>query len=184
MHIQFNQSEGFEELSKLADRFGHCIKDAMDDPELAEKLRSFGSQFDSGFSHAFGQGKQSSGAKPAATPAPLMNSFRKDDGSIVFEFLLPGFDQAGIDIRFRGDIMFLTARLPEGPSDEGKRRLTHQGFSLKNYERLEYTVPADDYIQNLAKAVMRNGVLTITLPPKDESDDPNCIKVEILKEGN
>lgn len=184
MPIDFNQSQGFEDLSRMADRFRHCIKDAVNDPELAEKLRNFGSQFDTGFSHAFGHGQQASDGKPTANPAPLMNSFRKDDGSIVFEFLLPGFDQAGIDIRFRGDIMFLTARLPEGPSEDGKRRFTTQGFILKNHERLEYTVPADDYAQNLAKAVMRNGVLTITIPPRDAADDPNCIRVEILKEGN
>jgi HSP20 family molecular chaperone IbpA len=184
MHIDFNQSEGFEELSKMADRFRHCIKDAVNDPDLAEKLRQFGSQFDAGFSHAFGQGAQSANAKQATAPAPLMNSYKSSDDSIIFEFLLPGFDQAGIDIRFRGDTMFLTARLPEGPSDEGKRRVTHQGFQLDNHERLEYSVPADDYAQNLAKAVMRNGVLTITIPPKDVADDPNCIRVEILKEGN
>jgi HSP20 family molecular chaperone IbpA len=184
MHIEFNQSEGFEELSKMADRFKHCVKDAMDDPDLAEKLRRFGSQFDAGFTHAFGQGTQSANAKPDSAPAPLMNSYKNSDDSIIFEFLLPGFDQAGIDIRFRGDTMFLSARLPEGPSEELKRKVTHQGFGLKNYERLEYTVPADDYAQNLTKAVMRNGVLTITIPPKDAADDPNCIRVEILKEGN
>ncbi len=184
MHIDFNQSEGFEELSKMADRFRHCIKDAINDPDLAEKLRKFGSQFDTDFSHAFGQGAQARDGKPSPTPAPLINSFRKDDGSIVFEFLLPGFDQAGIDIRFRGNTMFLTARLPEGPSEDVKRKVTSQGFTLKNHERLEYTVPSDDYAQNLAKAVMRNGILTITIPPRDAADDPNCIRVEILKEGN
>ena len=188
MHIEFNQSESFEELSKMADRFRHCVKDAINDPDLAEKLRKFGSQFDTDFSSAFGQSAQSRDGKPASTPAPtpapLMNSYKTNDDSIVFEFLLPGFDQAGIDIRFRGDTMFLTARLPEGPSEELKRRVTNQGFTLKNYERLEYTVPADDYAQSLAKAVMRNGVLTITIPPKDAADDPNCIRVEIHKEGN
>ena len=184
MHIDFNQSEGFEELSKMADRFKHCIRDAMDDPELAEKLRRFGSQFDAGFAHAFGQEPRTPSEASTPAPSPLMNSYKTSDDSIVFEFMLPGFDQAGIDIRFRGDTMFLTARLPEGPSEELKRRVTNQGFTLKNYERLEYAVPADDYAQSLAKAVMRNGVLTVTIPPKDDSDDPNCIRVEILKEGN
>lgn len=184
MHIEFSKSEGFEELSKMADRFKHCVKDAMDDPELTEKLRRFGSQFDTGFVHAFGHGPQTAGGKPATTLPPLMNSYRTSDASLVFEFLLPGFDQAGIDIRFRGDTMFLSARLPEGPSEDPKRRVTHQGFELKSHERLEYSVPADDFAQNLAKAVMRNGVLTIAIPPKDAADDPNCIKVEILKEGN
>ena len=183
MHIEFNQSEGFEELSKMADRFKHCVKDAMDDPELAEKLRRFGSQFDAGFAHAFGHGPQTAKENPVVTP-PLMNSYRTSDDSIVFEFLLPGFDQAGIDVRFRGDTMYLTARLPEGPSEELKHKVSQQGFVLKSYERLEYTISADDYAQNLAKAVMRNGVLTITIPPKDAADDPNCIRVEILKEGN
>jgi HSP20 family molecular chaperone IbpA len=184
MHIDFNQSEGFDELSKMADRFRHCIKDAVNDPDLARKLRDFGSQFDAGFSHAFGQGAQTASARQTPSPAPLMNSYRNSDDSIIFEFLLPGFDQSGIDIRFRGDTMFLTARLPEGPSEEFKSKVSQQGFVLKNHERLEYTVPADDYAQNLAKAVMRNGVLTITIPPKDAADDPNCIRVEILKEGN
>jgi HSP20 family molecular chaperone IbpA len=184
MHIDFNQSEGFEELSKMADRFKHCVKDAINDPDLAEKLRRFGSQFDTDFSHPFGQGAQSRDGKATTSPSPLMNSYKNSDGSIIFEFLLPGFDQAGIDIRFRGDTMFLTARLPEGPNEETKRRVTHQGFELKNHERLEFSVPADDYTQNQAKAVMRNGVLTITIPPKDAADDPNCIRVEILKEGN
>jgi HSP20 family molecular chaperone IbpA len=184
MHIEFNQSESFEELSKMADRFRHCIKDAINDPDLTEKLRKFGSQFDSTFSHTFGQGDQSRDDKSASTPAPVMNSYKASDDSMVIEFLLPGFDQAGIDIRFRGDTMFLTARLPEGPGTEPKRKINNQGFTLKNYERLEYAVPADDYAQNLAKAVMRNGVLTITIPPKDAADDPNCIRVEILKEGN
>lgn len=184
MHISFNQSEGFEELSKMAERFKHCIKDAVDDPELAEKLRSFGSQFDMSFSNGFGHESRASKDKTTTNPAPLMNSYKNSDNAMVMEFLLPGFEQAGIDIRFRADTMFLTARLPEGPGAEEKRRIMRKGFSLANYERLEYTVPADDYAQNLTKAVMRNGVLTITIPAKDVADDPDSIRVEILKEDN
>jgi HSP20 family molecular chaperone IbpA len=184
MHIDFNQAEGFEDFSRMADRFGRCIKQAMDDPELADRLRAFGSRFDTGFSPNFGKAAHPSGTDSASPHAPHMNSSKTSDGSLVFQFLLPGFEQSGVDVRFRGDTMFLSAHLPEEPDQERQRTFTHQGFSLKNYERLEYVVPADAYSQNQTKAVMRNGILTLTIPAKNQAEDLDCIRVQIEKEGS
>jgi len=44
-------------------------------------------------------------------------------------------------------------------------------------------VPADKFAQDKVRAVFRNGILKVTIPPKEESDAPEGIKIEILKEG-
>ncbi len=186
MHFQFNQSEAFEDLAKMADRFGKCVKEAMDDPELAEKFRRFGAQFETGspFDKGGHRGPKPQAPKGPSGYAPRMNRFHDAQGSLVFEFLLPGFELSGVDLRFREDTMYLSAILPQGFTEQSGRRYASQGFSLSDFERLEYAVPADDYEQGMAKAVMRNGVLTIRIPAKDPADDPNSIKIEIVKEGN
>ncbi len=186
MHFQFNQSEAFEDLAKMADRFGKCVKEAMDDPELAEKFRRFGAQFETGrpFENEKQRGPKANAPKGSPIHGPRMNRYHDADGTLVFEFLLPGFELSGVDLRFRDDTMYLSASLPQGYSDQAGRRYANQGFSLNDFERLEYLVAADDYDQGRAKAVMRNGVLTISIPAKDPADDPNSIKIEIVKEGN
>ncbi len=186
MHFQFNQSEAFEDLAKMADRFGKCVKEAMDDPELAEKFRRFGAQFDTGspFEKDSQRGRKAHEPKAYPSHGPRMNRYRDAEGALVFEFLLPGFELSGIDLRFRDDTMYLSAILPQGIAEQAAKRNVSQGFSLSDFERLEFSVSGDDYDQGRAKAVMRNGILTIRIPAKDPADDPNSIKIEIVKEGN
>lgn len=110
---------------------------------------------------------------------PRYETYKREDGSLVFEFLLPGFEESGIDLSFKGDAMILKASLPEshrsGP--EGRRPF------LRDIDRREYAVPADKYDQPAAKAVFRSGVLTVTIPAVEE-DTSGQIKVEIVKEGS
>ncbi len=111
---------------------------------------------------------------------PRHETFEQADGSIVYRFQLPGFDESCINLSFKGDTMILKATLPEhlrAESAEGRRSF------LRNIDRREYSVPADRYDQTAVKAVFKNGILTVTIPPKDE-DMSGAIKVEIIKEGN
>jgi len=102
---------------------------------------------------------------------------------MVFEFALAGFDEKDISLTFQGDYMVFSAKigLDEIPVDDVryfKRRL-----KLKDVEKQKYYVPADKFAQDRVRAVFRNGILKVTVPPKDESDAPEGIKIEILKEG-
>jgi HSP20 family molecular chaperone IbpA len=60
-----------------------------------------------------------------------------------------------------------------------KRRL-----KMKDIEKQKYFVPLDKYAQEKVKAVYKNGILRVSIPPKDEPDQNDGIRIEIVKEGN
>jgi HSP20 family molecular chaperone IbpA len=114
---------------------------------------------------------------------PPMNIYLTSERGMVFEFALSGFDEKDISLTFQGDYMVFSAKmgledLPEDDVRYFKRRL-----KLKDVEKQKYYVPADKFAQDKVRAVFRNGILKVTIPPKEESDAPEGIKIEILKEG-
>ncbi|MBU0926981.1 MAG: Hsp20 family protein [Spirochaetes bacterium] len=111
---------------------------------------------------------------------PRHDSYEAADGSLVYRFLLPGFDESCISLTFKGDTMVLKATLPERLRAEAAAG--RKPF-LRDVDRREYRVPAERYDQPAAKAAFRDGILTVTIPAKEE-DMSQSIKVEIVKEGN
>jgi HSP20 family protein len=114
---------------------------------------------------------------------PPMNIYLTSERGMVFEFALAGFDEKDIALTFQGDYMVFSAKmgLEDLPDDDVryfKRRL-----KLKDVEKQKYYVPADKFAQDRVRAIFRNGILKVTIPPKDEADAPEGIKIEILKEG-
>jgi HSP20 family molecular chaperone IbpA len=142
---------------------------------------------------------------------PPMNIYMSADRSMTFEFALAGFEEKNISLAFQGDYMVFSAKIgasdgtagaePEFAARESgygsvgeradygetgqeglhyfKRRL-----KLKDIEKQKYYVPLDKYAQEKVKAVFKNGILRVTVPPKDEPDQSDGIKIEIVKEGN
>jgi HSP20 family molecular chaperone IbpA len=112
-----------------------------------------------------------------------MNVYMMADRTLVFEFALAGFDEKDIGLSFQGDYMVFSARMSlDVPADEGVRYFKRR-LKLKDIEKQKYYVPADKYQQDGVKAVYRNGILKVTVPPKEESTTPEGIKIEILKDG-
>jgi HSP20 family protein len=114
---------------------------------------------------------------------PPMNIYLTSERGMVFEFALAGFDEEDIALTFQGDYMVFSAKIgtEDLPGDDVryfKRRL-----KLKDVEKQKYYVPADKFAQDRVRAVFRDGILKVTVPPKDESDAPEGIKIEIIKEG-
>ncbi len=114
---------------------------------------------------------------------PPMNIYLTNERGMVFEFALAGFDEKDISLTFQGDYMVFNAKigledLPEDDVRYFKRRL-----KLKDVEKQKYYVPADKFAQDKVRAVFRNGILKVMVPPKEETDTPEGIKIEILKEG-
>ena len=56
-----------------------------------------------------------------------------------------------------------------------KRRL-----KMKDIEKQKYFAPLDKYAQDKVKAVFRNGILKVTIPPKEEPDQNDGIRIEII----
>jgi HSP20 family molecular chaperone IbpA len=103
---------------------------------------------------------------------------------MVFEFALAGFDEKDIQLTFQGDYMVFSARMGlENLAEEGLRYVKRR-LKLKDVEKQKYYVPADKFAQDQVKAIFRNGILKVTVPPKDEPSTPDGIKIEIVREGN
>jgi HSP20 family molecular chaperone IbpA len=127
---------------------------------------------------------------------PPMNVYMTGDRSMIFEFALAGFDEKDISLSFQGDYMVFSARISEDlprdqagehrenpPVDENIRYFKRR-LKLKDIEKQKYYVPLDKYAQEKVKAVYRNGILKVSIPPKDEPDQNDGIRIEIIKEEN
>ncbi|GHV60207.1 hypothetical protein AGMMS49587_00840 [Spirochaetia bacterium] len=131
---------------------------------------------------------------------PPMNAYMTGDRSLIFEFALAGFDEKDISLSFQGDYMVFSAKiaegentdLPESAAEAGGRgsppeenlRYFKRRLKLKDIEKQKYFVPLDKYAQEKVKAVYKNGILKVCIPPKDEPDQSDGIRIEIIKEGN
>jgi len=124
---------------------------------------------------------------------PPMNAFMTQDRTLVFEFALAGFDEKDISLSFQGDYMVFSAKI-ENVSDntedspikfqnEENIRYFKRRLKMKDIEKQKYFVPLDKYAQEEVKAVYKNGILRVSIPPKDEPDQHDGIKIEIVKEG-
>ncbi|MFP4268619.1 MAG: Hsp20/alpha crystallin family protein [Spirochaetaceae bacterium] len=112
---------------------------------------------------------------------PPMNLYLTQQNELVFEFALAGFHEKDMQIEFQGDYMLFSAKGPDlEPEDDVryfKRRL-----KFKDIENQRYFVPEDKFDRNSTKAVYKNGILQITVPPKENVEAKEGIKVTIEKE--
>jgi HSP20 family molecular chaperone IbpA len=174
--------------------------------EIFEAAQDFSDEFHRNFNQ-FGNGPRPGGYGPGFAQRwpfdenvdyypnysyPPMNVYMTADRSMIFEFALAGFDEKDISLSFQGDYMVFSAKLGEEekagiPGEERsvdenvryfKRRL-----KMKDIEKQKYYVPLDKYAQEKVKAVYKNGILKVKIPPKDEPDQNDGIKIEIIKEG-
>jgi len=148
---------------------------------------------DTGFSHGpFAFGKQFFDENTDFYPNysyPPMNAFMTEDRTLVFEFALAGFDEKDINLSFQGDYMVFSATIGgENDSDSAKTpeeniRFFKRRLKMKDIEKQKYYVPLDKYAQEKVKAVYKNGILRVNIPPKDEVEQNDGIRIEIVKEG-
>ena len=124
---------------------------------------------------------------------PPMNVLITEDRVLIFEFALAGFDEKDISLSFQGDYMVFSAKIPESPGDTtdippvissgDNVRYFKRRLKMKDIEKQKYFVPLDKYAQDKVKAVYRNGILRVSIPPKEEPDQSDGIKIEIISES-
>jgi HSP20 family molecular chaperone IbpA len=170
--------------------------------EIFEAAQSFSDEFHRNFDH-FDPGCGARTRGPFGTRAPFdenidyypnysyppMNVYMTADRSLIFEFALAGFDEKDISLSFQGDYMIFSAKIgedlepPEAFSEENVRYFKRR-LKLKDIEKQKYYVPLDKYAQEKVKALYKNGILKVSIPPKDEPNQNDGIKIEIIKEGD
>jgi HSP20 family molecular chaperone IbpA len=170
--------------------------------EIFDAANEFRSEFRKSFDKSFTQFDAGNGLNSSGRPFrtfffdentdyypgfsyPPLNVYLREDKSLNFEFALAGFDEKNISLSFQGDYMIFSARISAGP-DAGETENVHylkRRLKLKDIEKQKYYVPRDKYAQENVKAVFKNGILRVTAPPRDEPDQSDGVKIEILKEG-
>jgi len=133
--------------------------------------------------------EESAGAKEnvdyyPAYSYPPSNVFMTSDRALVFEFALAGFDEKGISLFFQGDYMIFSAKLsgPEADDKELNENVHYfkHRLKLKDIDRQKYFVPLDKYAQEKVKAVYKNGILRVTIPPKEGLEKDDGVRIEIV----
>jgi HSP20 family molecular chaperone IbpA len=113
---------------------------------------------------------------------PPANIYKDSQGAFVLQFALAGAEESSISVTFQGDYLVLSAKAPE-PSGGEELRYERRAFRPRDVDRQKYFVPAEEYDQAEARAVFKNGVLTVTVPSKNVAD-ADAIRIDIVKEGN
>ncbi len=114
---------------------------------------------------------------------PPANVYITEDKTMVFEFALAGFNEDDITIEFRGDHMFFSAHVSDDLKPEGEVRYFKRRLKLKDIRSQKYYVPADKYDQENAKAVFRNGILRVTVPPHEIVQQKEGVRITIRGES-
>ena len=162
--------------------------------EIFEAARDFQNEFRKNFngdgnSHSHGESPWCFDENTDYYPNysyPPMNIYMTNDRSLIFEFALAGFEENDISLSFQGDYMVFQASM-SGAGTTGETNVPDESIryfkrrlKMKNIEKQKYFVPLDKYAQDRVKAVFRNGILKVTVPPKEEPEQNSGIKIEII----
>ena len=113
-----------------------------------------------------------------------MNIYLTVYRELVFESALAGFDEKDIDLSFTGDYMNFSARILPSASDGQDIKYFKRRLKLKDIEKQKYFVPTDKFDQQAVKAIFKNGILRVVVPPKEQTETQEGIKVSIVKEND
>ncbi len=148
--------------------------------EIFEATKSFSEAFSENFKRE-GKGFPDDVDYYPSYSYPPANIYLTSDRHLVFEFALAGFSDKNIDLQFQGDYMIFSAHSPDIAAEDNVRYFKRR-LKFKDIKDQRYFVPADKFEQKKVKAVFRNGILRITVPPKEIIETKEGIKVEIVKE--
>ena len=114
---------------------------------------------------------------------PPANVYLTKDRELILEFALAGFNEKDVSLQFQGDHLILSAKPTVSPED-GEVRYFKRRLKYKEIADQKYYAPENKFDRTKVKAVFRNGILKVTIPPKEEYTASEGIKVDIEKEGN
>ncbi|MFW6292962.1 MAG: Hsp20/alpha crystallin family protein [Spirochaetota bacterium] len=113
---------------------------------------------------------------------PPANIYMTEDKTLVFEFAIAGFSEADIELQFKGDYMVFSGKLPEDMKEPDGARYFKRRLKRKSFSDQRYYVPEDKFNRDAVRAVYKNGILSVTIPPKDEVSSEPGVKIDIVNE--
>ncbi len=116
------------------------------------------------------------GLAPIKNSMPTVNIIEEKD-QFKLEVAAPGLDKEDFKIDLHNDILTLSAEKKQENEEKNKKYLRRE-FSYCNFKR-SFTLP--DYVDtDKIEAKHKNGILTITIPKKEEAKEkePRVIKID------
>ena len=111
---------------------------------------------------------------------PPANIYMTQDKVLVFVFALAGFSESDVSLQFKGSNMVLSGTLPEDSQDPEGARYFKRRLKRKSFKDQLYFVPADKFDREAVKAVYKNGLLTVTIPPKETVENDPGVTINIV----
>lgn len=135
--------------------------------DLVTTQDHFNRLFNDVFSRAFGEG-----ARGASGWTPAVDIYETDQ-NVVLKAELPGVDPKDVEIRVEDGALYLKGerKFESDVKEDGYRRIERQYGSFTRSFPLPATVNSEK-----ATAEYKNGVLTLTLPKREEAK-PKTIKI-------
>ncbi len=115
-------------------------------------------------------------------PFPPANIYMLNDKTMVLEFAFAGYRDEDISLEFQGDYMVLSARAPNPDVDAEEVIFFNRRLKYKSIDDQKYFVPEDKFDRDNAKAVFKNGILRVSVPAREEVQNPAGVKIEIVNE--
>jgi HSP20 family molecular chaperone IbpA len=175
----------------MKDNFSFDLNRIMD--EIFTVAADFKDAFKEGFDKNFNLGPDASKFHcnwddnvdfyPAYSYPPA-NIYITEDKVMTFEFALSGFDEKSINLEFKGDYMILNAKIPDYNKEPENVKFFKHRLKFKDITDNRYYVPESKFDRENVKAVFKNGLLRVTISPKDDYKSQGGIKVNIVNEGN
>ena len=165
----FDLGRIMDEAFKFAESFGEEFGQ-----DAAEKMRQAAEHFGRG---PFGN--------PDYYPAymyPPSTIYLTREKKLVLEVALAGFEEKDISIQFRGDHLLFSAKAPRAVEAEEGVQYFKRRLKLKDIEEQRYYVPADKFDQAGTEARFRNGLLRIVVPPREQPETGEEIRINIRTE--
>lgn len=113
---------------------------------------------------------------------PPANIYITEDKTMVFEFALAGFREQDIDLEVQGDNLVISARVPDSETPPESAQFFKRRLKLKGFEGQKYYVPEDKFDREKISALFKNGILRVTIPPRETTRAEPGRKVPITSE--
>jgi HSP20 family molecular chaperone IbpA len=165
----------------MKENFNFDLNRIMD--EIFTAAEDFRDAFKDGFKKNFFYGPNTNWDENVdfypAYSFPPANIYITPEKNMVFEFALSGFDENTINLEFKGDYMILSAKITESNKEPDNAKYFKKRLKFKDIEENKYYVPESKFNREKVNAVFKNGLLRVTIPPKDDYKSQEGIKVNI-----
>jgi len=115
---------------------------------------------------------------------PPANVYLTKNRELILEFALAGFEEKDVSLQFQGDYLVLSAKPSAGRQEEEGLRYFKRRLKFKEITAQKYFVPENRFDRSKVKAVFKNGILKVTVPPREGYTTSEGVKVEIVREGD